>query len=169
MAPYISTGSSIVADFLAPAFVEAARILNQAEKARNAANTSQAPKNNVTMSASFEDDSFDINIALPIADSIDAVSGRIEIAPTDYLGSAYSAFTVGTGEAKSTNIMGVVMELAQKLSAAEKTVQPESDQPTNITIDVSLETRLATIVARIPFTPTIGLNGEVTLTALNYV
>lgn len=169
MTAYISTGSTLVSDSLAPAFVEAARLLNQAEKSRNTANTSQAPKNNVTMSASFEDDSFDINIALPIADYIDAVSGRIEIAPTDYLGSTYSAFTVGTGEAKSANLMGAILEIAQKLSAAEKAVQPESDQPTNITVDISLETRLATIVARIPFTPTIGVNGEVTLSALNYV
>lgn len=168
MTAYVNTDSGISSTFLAAAFVESVRELNDAERARNAANASQAPKNNVTMSAEFEGNSFNINVSLPIAESLNA-NGQVVLAPSDYLGSTYSAFVVGTGEAKSTTLMGVVLELAQKLSAAEKAVQPESDQPTNITVDISLETRLATIAAAIPFNPTIGAGGEVTLTALDYV
>lgn len=168
MTAYVNTGSDISSTFLAAAFVESVRELNDAERARNAANASQAPKNNVVMSADFEGNAFSINVTLPIAESLNT-SGQVVLAPSDYLGSTYSAFTVGTGDAKSTTKMGVVLELAQKLSAAEKSVQPESDQPTNITVDISLETRLATIAAAIPFNPTIGTGGEVTLTALDYV
>lgn len=168
MTAYVNTGSDLDSTYLASAFVEAVRKLNDAERARNAANPSQAPKNNVTMSAEFDGNSFNINVSLPIAESLNT-SGATVIAPSDYLGSTYSAFTVGTGDAKSTTIMGVVLELAQKLSAAEKSVQPESDQPTNITVDISLETRLATIAAAIPFTPTFGSAGQVQLAALDYV
>ncbi|NUN66323.1 hypothetical protein HCU40_16585 [Pseudanabaena biceps] len=168
MTAYVATGSDLNSTTLAGAFVEIARKLNDAEKARNAANLSQAPKNNVTMSADFDGSSYNINISLPIGESL-STSGGLVVAPTDYLGSTYSAFNVGTGDAKSTNLMGVTLEIAQKLSAAEKAVTPETDQPTNISVDISLETRIATIAAQIPFTPSFGSAGEVTLTALNYV
>lgn len=168
MSPYSPTGSDLDSTTLASAFVEAVRKLNEAEKTRNAANSSQAPKNNVTMTADFDGNAYAINVSLPIAESLSA-GGASVINAADYLGSAYSAFVVGTGDAKSTTKMGVVLELAQKLSAAEKTVTPESDQPTNISVEISLETRLATISAQIPFTPAFGSAGEVTLTALNYV
>lgn len=168
MTAYAPTGSSIVSTNLASAFVESVRLLNDAERARNAANSSQTPKNNVIMSADFETNAHTINVTLPIAESV-AANGSVVIAPTNYLGGAFAAFIVGTGESQSATLMGVVLEIAQKLSAAEKTVQPESDQPTNISIDISLETRLATIVASIPFNPTLGSLGQVTLTALDYV
>lgn len=168
MTVYVPTGSDLASTTLSSAFVEAVRKLNEAEKTRNAANSSQAPKNNVTMSADFDGNSYSINVALPIAETT-STAGASVITASDYLGSIYSAFTVGTGDAKSTTKMGVVLELAQKLSAAEKTVTPESDQPTNITVEISLETRIATIAAQIPFTPAFGAAGEVTLTALDYV
>lgn len=168
MTAYVNTDSDLDSVVLASAFVEAVRKLNQAEQNRNAANPSQAPKNNVIMSASFEGNSFDINVALPIAPSL-ATNGQLLVSPTDYLGATYSAFDPGTGAAKSTTLMGAVLEVGQMLAAAEKTIQPESDQPTNISIEISLETGIATIAAQIPFTPTIGATGQVTLTALDYV
>ena len=168
MTAYISTGSDLDSTTLSSAFVEAVRKLNEAEKTRNAANSSQAPKNNVTMTADFDGNAYAINVSLPIAESLSIVGASV-INAADYLGSTYSAFAIGTGDAKSTTKMGVVLELAQKLSAAEKTVTPESDQPTNISVEISLETRLATISAQIPFTPAFGASGEVTLTALDYV
>jgi len=168
MSAYTNTGSDLDSVTLASAFVEAVRRLNEAEKIRNATNSSQAPKNNVTMTAEFEGNAYQINVALPIAETL-STAGASVITASDYLGSTYSAFIPGTGDAKSTTKMGVVLELAQKLSAAEKTVTPESDQPTNISVEISLETRIATIAAQIPFTPAIGATGEVTLTALDYV
>lgn len=168
MSAYTSTGSDLKSSTLAGAFVEVARLLNRQEKVRNAANTSQSAKNNVTMSADFDTDAYNIAISLPIAESTNTL-GQLVSAPTDYLGGTYSAFVPGTGDAKSTLIQGAVLEIAQKLSAAEKAVTPESDQPTNITVEVSLETRLATITAQIPFVAAFGTAGEVTLAALNYV
>jgi len=168
MTAYVSTGSSLKSTNIAGAFVEVSRLLNQAEITRNAANPALAAKNNITMSASFDGNVFTINAAIPILTSLDT-SGKLVVDASDYLGSTYSAFTVGTGDAKSTDLPSAFLEISQLLAASEKSVIPTSDQPSNITIDVSLETGLATIAANIPFTPTLGAIGEVTLTAVNYV
>jgi len=168
MTAYTNTDSDLKSAFLSGAFVESCRLLNQAEAARNAANLGVAPKNNIAMSASFDNNVFTINAALPIAVALDT-SGKPVIDVTDYLGSTYSAFDIGTGEAKSTDLPSLVLEMAQKLSAAEKSVSPVTDQPDNIQIDISLETGLATISANIPYTPSIDTDGSVTLTAQDYV
>lgn len=168
MTAYVSTGSGLNSDYLAGAVVESFRLLNQAEAARNAANLGGTQKNNVTATASFDNNVFSFSAALPIGITLDA-SGKSVIAASDYLGSTYSAFTVGTGEAKSTTLPNLVLELAQKLSAAEKLVQPATDQPNNIQIDISVEEGIATISANIPFTPSIDAIGAVTLTAQDYV
>lgn len=168
MTAYISTGSSLSSDTLAAAFVEAARILNDAESNRNAANPGVAPKNNVSMTADFDGRTLNTTLALPIIQTFDG-SGKVVIQAQDYLGTIYSAFTVGTGDAKSSTKMGAALEIAQILAAAEKAVTPETDQPNNIQITYDFEAKLANISATTPFTPSIGLNGEVTLTALDYV
>lgn len=168
MSLYLSTGSSIASDTIAAAFVEAARILNDSESARNAANPGVAPKNNVNMTADFDGRTINTTLALPIIQTFD-VAGKVVIEAQDYLGGIYSPFTVGTGAAKSTTKMGAVLEIAQMLAAAEKLVTPETDQPNNIQITYDFEAKLANISATTPFTPSIGLNGEITLTALDYV
>ncbi|TYQ29428.1 hypothetical protein PseudUWO311_00590 [Pseudanabaena sp. UWO311] len=168
MSVYTPTGSDLDSTTLAGAFVEVVRKLNEAEKTRNAANSSQAPKNNVAMSANFDTNSYDIAVTLPISESANTSGGIVSV-PTDYLGGSYSAFVPGTGTAKSTTLQGATLEIAQKLSAAELAVTPETDRPTNIQVDISLETRIATITAQIPFTPSFGSAGEITLTALDYV
>lgn len=168
MTAYLSTGSGIKSDFLAGAFVESVRLLNQAEASRNAANLGGTQKNNITMSASFDNNVFSINAVLPVAYTLDG-TGKSVILATDYLGATYSAFAVGTGDAKSTTLPSLVLELGQKLAYTEKLVQPVTDQPNNVQIDISLETGIATITANIPFTPTIDPDGAVTLTAQDYV
>lgn len=168
MTAYVSTGSGLSSDYLAGATVEAFRLLNQAEAARNAANLGGTQKNNVTATASFDNNVFSFSAALPVGVALDA-SGKSVIAASDYLGSTYSAFVVGTGDAKSTTLPNLVLELSQKLAAAEKLVQPATDQPNNIQIDISIETGLATITANIPFTPSIDTTGAVLLTPQDYV
>jgi hypothetical protein len=168
MTAYISTGSSLSSDTLSAAFIEAARILNDSESTRNAANPGVAPKNNVSMTADFDGRTLNTTLALPIIQTFDT-SGKIIIAAQDYLGSTYSAFTVGTGQAKSVTKMGAVLEIAQILAAAEKAVTPETDQPNNIQITYDFEAQIANITATTPFTPSIGTLGEITLTALDYV
>lgn len=168
MTAYVSTGSSLSSDTISAAFIEAARILNDAESLRNSANPGVAPKNNVSMTADFDGKTLNTTLALPIIQTFD-ISGKVVIGVQDYLGVTYSAFTVGTGQAKSSTKMGAVLEIAQLLAAAEKAVTPETDQPNNIQITYDFESQLANITATTPFTPSIGALGEITLTALDYV
>lgn len=168
MTAYVSTGSSLSSTTLAGAFVEAARLLNDAEAERNAANPGVAPKNNVSMTADFDGRTLNTTIALPFVQTFDT-AGKVVIAASDYLGGTYSAFTVGTGQAKSTTKMGAVLEIAQILAAAEKAITPETDQPNNIQITYDFEALTANITATTPFTPNVGTAGEITLEALDYV
>jgi hypothetical protein len=168
MSLYLSTGSTILSDTISAAFVESARLLNDAESLRNAANPGVTPKNNVNMTADFDARTINTNISLPLIQSFD-VSGKVVIQAQDYLGVIYSAFTPGTGTAKSLTIMGAVLEVSQLLAAAEKAITPETDQPNNIQITYDFEARIIQITATTPFTPTVGVSGEVTLTALDYV
>jgi hypothetical protein len=167
MSAYDNTGSGLSSTTIAGAFVESVRLLNEAEVTRNAANPSVTPKNNVTMSASFDGKVFSIATTLPYEPSLDG-NGKYIADVTDYLGSNYTAFVSGTGTAKSTDLPSLVLEIAQLLSAKEKTVA-EADRPNNIQIALDDETGIATITGNIPFVATIGTGGEVTLTALDYV
>jgi hypothetical protein len=167
MSAYTNTGSDLDSTTIASAFVEAVRRLNEAEITRNAANPSVTPKNNVTMSAAFDGKAYSIAASLPYVPTLNT-SGQYIADVTDYLGSTYSTFTPGTGTAKSTDLCSLVLEVAQLLSAKEKTVA-EADRPNNIQISLDDEAGVATITANIPFTAAIGSAGEVTLTALDYV
>jgi hypothetical protein len=167
MTAYTGTDSDLSSTTLASAFVEACRKLNEAEITRNAANPSVTPKNNVTMSAAFDGKVFSIAVTLPYVPTLDS-AGKYIADVTDYLGSTYTAFTVGTGDAKSTDLPSLVLEIAQKLAAAEKTVA-EADRPNNVQIQLDDETGIATITGNIPFTAGIDGAGVITLTALDYV
>ncbi|WP_055074411.1 hypothetical protein [Pseudanabaena sp. 'Roaring Creek'] len=164
---YSNTGSDLDSTNLVSAFVESIRKLNEAEVSYNAANPTRV-KNNVSMSASFDSKTFAISASLATLNSLDT-TGRWVIDAKDYLGAPYSTFVPGTGESKSTDYPSLVLEIAQKLSAAEKTITPEADQPNNIQLAYDNETGVATITAEIPFTASFGTTGEVTLTALSYV
>jgi hypothetical protein len=169
MTAYVPTGSSLKSTNLASAFCEIVRLLNAAEILRNAANPALAPKNNISVTASFDGNAYAIAAELPVTVGLDT-DGKPIITVSDYLGAPYSAFTPGAGDAKSTNLPSACLEIAYKLSAAEKSILPETDQPNNIQIDVSVETGIATITANIPFTPSISTtDGSVVLTSLNYV
>ncbi len=166
MAAFVNTGSDLDSVFLVSAFVEACRKLNQAENARNAANTAVTPRQNIQMSANFDGNAYTIAASLPF--TISLVSGKPQINATDYLGAPYSDFVKGTSEVSSTTLPALVLELSQKVNALELSV-PEADRPNNLTIEYSSDAGVATIAATIPFTPTIGTAGEVTLTAIEYV
>ncbi len=168
MSAYSNTGSGITATTKAAAFVEVCRLLNEAEIARNAANPGLTAKNNVTMSASFDNKTFSIAASLPIQNVLDT-TGKMVLDAVDYLGTLYSVFVPGTGQAKSTDLPSLLLEIAQILSAAEKAITPEADQPNNIQLTYDNESGVATITGNIPFTATIGAAGVVSLTALDYV
>lgn len=168
MTAYTPTGSDISSTYLAAAFCEITQLLNDAEAERNAANPGVAAKNNVSITADFDGRVLATSVTLPIVQTFDA-QGKVVIAPQDYLGATYSAFVPGTGEAKSTNIMGAALEISQKLAAAEKLIQPESDQPNNVQITYDFESLTANITGSIPFTPAIAAGGSIELVALDYV
>jgi hypothetical protein len=168
MSAYTSTGSSLNADTKAGAFVEIARQLSDAELLRNAANPGVAPKNNVSILADLDGKTFDITISLPIVSSINT-SGQSVSTVTDYLGPTYSSFTIGTGDAKSTDKAAAALEIAQILVAAENAVTPETERPDNIQITYDFDTLTADISATIPFTAAFDTNGATVLTALDYV
>jgi hypothetical protein len=168
MTAHINTDSDLLANTAAAAFVEAVRKLNQAEKTRNADNPGVAPKTNVQMSADFDGGVFNITAALPYATTIDATTGNVVLNVTDYLGAPYSDFDPGTGTAKSTDLPSLVFELAARLQSLEAAVA-EADRPNNIQYTPEPEAGTITITATIPFTPTIGALGVVTLAAFNYV
>lgn len=168
MSAYVNTGSGIRSSTKAGAFIEGMRLLNEAEIARNAANPGLTAKNNVSITASFDNKTYAIAASLPIQNTLDA-TGKMVLDATDYLGSTFSVFVPGTGQAKSTDLPSLALELSQILSAAEKVITPEADQPNNIQVSYDNESGVATISANIPFVAVIGAAGEVTLTAVDYV
>jgi hypothetical protein len=168
MSAYINTGSDLDSATKAGAFVEAVRKLNDAESLRNAANPGVAPKNNIAMSADFDTRTLNITVTLPYTRTY-ATNGSLIITFNDYLGGSYSDFTAGTGDAKSDKLQGAVGQIAQFLSAAELAVTPDTDRPNNIQITDDYETSQTLITATIPFTPSFGSAGEITITALDYV
>lgn len=167
MSSIITTGSSLQSDTIPAAFLEAALLLDAAEKARNGANPSITPKNNLSVTFSSDDGTANIAATLPVDVTV-AANGSVSYAAKDYLGGAYSAFTAG-GDVTATLRQTALVQVAQILSAAEKNIQPTEDQPDFVQIESSSETGLITITAALPFTSTIDAAGNITITALDYL
>jgi hypothetical protein len=168
MSAYTPTDSDLDSTTKAAAFVEAVRKLNDAEALRNAANPGVAPKNNISMTADFDTRVINITVTLPFTRTFNTTGAPV-LTYNDYLGGSYSNFTVGTGDAKADKLQGVVGQVAQFLSAAELAVTPDTDRPNNIQITDDYELGQTSITATIPFTPSFGTAGEITITALDYV
>ncbi len=167
MTTLFSKGDSVFkATQLVPAFVEGVRLLNTAENTRNAANPALTPKQNVSMTASFDGNVYSISATLPV-DTALTTTGQYALTARNYLGT-YGDFVPGTSELESTNLAGAVLELAQKVQAAELQ-QPEADRPNNIQLVHEADTGTMVISASIPFNPAIGTSGEVTLFANAYI
>lgn len=162
-----TTGSSLKSDTTPAAFLEAALLLDAAEKMRNGANPGIAPKSNLTITFSSDDGTANIAATLP-CDGFTELDGSIKYTPKDYLGSAYSAFTAG-GDITATNRMAALVQVGQLLSIGEKSVQPVEDQPNFIQIESSSETGSITIAATLPYSSVISADGAVVITALDYL
>lgn len=163
------TSGSLKSTTLAGAVFETARLLDAAESARNAANPTLTPKQNITVTADFATRVVAIAATLPIATTLDS-TGKAVVDATDYLGSSYSTFAPGTsGDLKSTDAPSAMLEIALKLAAAEKAVSPVDDQPNNIQVELSTETGTATITANLPITVAVDSAGAILLTAVDYL
>lgn len=154
-------------DTIPAAFLEAALLLDNAEKARNGANPGIAPKNNVIITFSSDDGTANVAATLPVGVTVGS-DGSIVYAPTDYLGGTFSAFTPG-GAVTATTRQAALVQVAQLLSAAEKSITPVEDQPNYITVESSSETGTITIAASLPYDALVNDDGSVLITANDYL
>lgn len=167
MSVILTNGSSLKSDTIPAALVEAALLLDAAEKARNGANPGITPKNNISLTFSSDDGTANIAATLPVEVTVGA-DGSVHYLPKDYLGGAYAAFTPG-GDVTAATRMAAFVQVAQILSAAEKAIQPAEDQPNFVQVESSSENGTVTVTAGIPFTSTIDAAGSLTITALDYL
>jgi hypothetical protein len=166
MSTILTTASTLKSDNMPAALLEAALLVDAAEKARNGANPGVAPKNN--LSVTFNSDDGTCLIAATIPADVTVSSGGIQYAAKDYLGASYTSFTAG-GDVTATNRIAAFVQVAQILSAAEKAVTPIEDQPNNVTVDSSSETGSITVAATLPVSSAIDTNGSVLFTAVDYL
>lgn len=168
MSLIVTTGSSLKSDTIPAALIEAALLVDAAEKARNGANTGITPKNNMSLTFSNDDGTANIAATLPADISVGA-DGGVRYLAKDYLGGAYAAFTAG-GAITATTAMSAFVQVAQILSAAEKAVQPVEDQSNFVQVESSSETGTITVTAALPFSAVIdAVTGSLTITALDYL
>jgi hypothetical protein len=167
MSTFVPGSSQIKSVHTPGAFLEAAIALNKAEITRNQANPTVTPKNNVSIVFNLESGTADVSISLPVLASVTG-TGTLQYAPSDYLGSTYSAFTAG-GDVTAVTCQTAVAEIGQILSNLEKLVLPLEDQPNNIQIDASSETSTMTITAKLPITFTISTSGAIDFLATDYL
>jgi hypothetical protein len=162
-----TVASSLKSDTLPAALLEAALLVDAAEKSRNGANPGIAAKNNISINFGSDDGTCSIAATIPVDVTV-GTNGSIQYAAKDYLGSSYTTFTAG-GDVTASNRIAAFVQIAQMLSAQEKTVQPVEDQPNNITVESSSENGAITIAANLPVTATIDSAGKVTFEAVDYL
>lgn len=167
MSLILTTGSSLKADTIPAALVEAALLVDAAEKARNGANPGITPKNNISLTFSSDDGTANIAATLPAEISVGA-DGSVRYLAKDYLGGSYATFTPA-GAITATTVMSAFVQVAQILSAAEKAIQPAEDQPNFVQVDSSSEAGTITVTAAVPFTSVIDVAGNLTISALDYL
>ncbi len=163
-----TTGSSLKADTKPAALLEAALLLDNAEKTRNGANPGVASRNNITLTIAVDEGTANISATIPATMSIGG-SGSITYTPNDYLGSVYTSFTAG-GDVSATNRVAAFVQIAQLLSASEKAILPVEDQPNNVQVESSSEAGTITVTAALPVSFSIDASsGAVTISAIDYL
>lgn len=167
MSAILTTASSLKSDTIPAALLEAALLVDAAEKARNGANSGIAAKNNVSVVFNSDEGICSIAATIPVDVTV-GTGGAIQYAPKDYLGASYTTFTAG-GDVTATNRIGAFVQIAQILSAAEKAISPVEDQPNYVTVDSSSETGTITIAANLPVFSSIDATGSVLFTATDYL
>jgi hypothetical protein len=168
MSTFVNTGSDLDSTTLPAALAESMFKLNTQERIRNAANPNQPPKNFVTSTADFDGGVLNIATTIPIA-PIRNSTGQIVMIGKDYLGSTYSAFTPGTSDVESTNLVALVLELAAIVSDAEKAVLPVADQPNNVIVSFDYENSQANITCTLPISSTLTASGSIDVVVTDYL
>ncbi|WP_353930890.1 hypothetical protein WJM97_21940 [Okeanomitos corallinicola TIOX110] len=161
------TAGSLNSTQLPQAFFEVCRALDAAENLRNGANPGVAPRNNISTTVSFDTGTIAVAATLPVVVSVGG-DGSATISISDYL-TGYSTFDGGGGDLKSTHLAAALYEISNILANAEKAVTPATDQPNNIQIVVDKEAGNAQVNANIPFTTSAAANGDVVISAIDYL
>lgn len=167
MSSILTTGSSLKSDTIPAALFEAALLLDSAEKNRNGANPGLASKSNIAITISSDEGLATITASLPAEVALDA-SGSLSYNAKDYLGGTFAAFT-GGGEVLVSTAMDAFVVVAQKLSIAEKEVQPIEDQPNFVQVESSSESGTITVTATLPYTSAILASGHLEVTIIDYL
>lgn len=162
------SGGNLVATNLPAAFQQMALLVHNSERAVAA---EQRP-NNLTMSADFEAGTLTVSASLPFSTNLDN-TGKVVITAVDYLGALSAnggdgSFNNGNGELESTHKTAALLELAQKVQAAEL-VKPVDARPNNLTITFDLEAATAAVDATLPITVTSNPSGAIVVTANDYL
>lgn len=168
MSVFNSSGSSLKSTTIPAALFEAALFLDAAEKARNGANPGLSPKSNIAVTISSDEGVATITAALPADVAIDNVTGSIAYNAKDYLGGTYAVFT-GGGDVATTSAMDAFIIVAQRLSIAEKLIQPAEDQPNFVQVESSSESGLISVTATLPYTSTIMPDGSLSVVMVDYL
>jgi hypothetical protein len=160
------TGGSLKSNRLVSAFVEAVVLLVNAE---NAVLEAVRPAN-VTMAVDIKAKTTEISLALPIAIAMGS-NGQPVIAAFDYLtplaaSGGSSAFTDGGSELNATNLVGVVWELANKVSLLDSGL---TDGTNRITIATDFDGKLSNITANLEILVTIDSTGKPVIDEVDYV
>ncbi len=161
-----STGSGILSTNIPAGFIEAAMLLDKAEKTRNGENPGLGAKNAISITISSDEGLINVQANLP-CDTSSLADGSLVYNAKDYLGAAYSVFAPG-GSLTATTKMDVLVQIAQMISQAEKTILPVEDQPNFLQIDSSSEAGTINITATIPFTAAFLAN-SVSILAVDYL
>lgn len=167
MSIIVTAGSSLKSVTLPAALFEAALLLDNAEKARNGANPGLAPKSNIAITVSSDEGIATITATLPAEVALEA-NGSLSYNAKDYLGGVYAAFA-GGGDVAVTNCMDAFVVVAQRLSMAEKLVQPVEDQPNFVQVESSSEAGTITVSATLPYTGTVLANGRFEVAIIDYL
>lgn len=159
-------GGDLKSTNLPGAFFEMARNLDEAERNRNNANPGLLAQRKITTTINFGE-LISVAAEIPIVPQIrsDGSSGSVA---QDYLGPLFNAFTPGTGDLKSSNLIAAFVEISEMLAAAEKAI-PLDSQPNNIQIIFDRESGVSTITANLPFSTITDAAGRVTIAAIDYL
>lgn len=163
MSTFTNTGSSLKSTNKPAALLELAHALANAERL---ASTTELTLNNVSIAFDLEGRTASITASLPLTATI-GTSGAIVVNGFNYIGGSGSAFTVGTGELKSTHLAAAFLELVEIVNLAELAVA--TNPPNNVSIALDLEGLTAAISASLPLTTAVDGTGKVVTTVVDYL
>jgi hypothetical protein len=156
---FVPTGSSLVSTTAVGAFLEVAYRQQAAEKAL------ATPQNLVGVVIDDDAGTARITATLPGVVGIDATTGKPTFTATNY---SSTAFTVGTGELKSTNMSAAFLEMAQKIVAYENVKFASTPSLVKTFLLIDSNAGQARISSTLPVTSAL-VGGLPTITAVDYL